>query len=283
MTDIIDQLGNDKCADCGSLGAEWASVSFGICVCTKCVCRRFAAFVGAVACFEVDDGCAAAGLVVELHRCSGRHRGLGSHITRVRSLVLDTWGGQDIAKMLRGGNIKFIRFLEEHGLRDLIFEHKYRHPRVLYFKVNRSITTATTAIFSTITNHRCLSIAQALLQAELDQAPPPPYVEERYALSDSNTAITMAKSAKAPPQWVPDTSTSGCMICQKSFTLLFRRHHCRRCGKCVCMECAPKENARPILEWGMTTPVRHCKQCFKSPTLEWSEPSPSSSSSRHSR
>ena len=35
VTDIIDQHGNERCADCGELGAEWASVSFGICVCTK--------------------------------------------------------------------------------------------------------------------------------------------------------------------------------------------------------------------------------------------------------
>lgn len=43
-------------------------------------------------------------------------------------------------RVLRGGNVKFIRYLEEHSLRDLIFEHKYRHPRVLYYKVIRALT-----------------------------------------------------------------------------------------------------------------------------------------------
>ena len=34
---------------------------------------------------------------------------------------------------------------------------------------------------------------------------------------------------------VPDGSTPACMICGKHFNfLLRRRHHCRRCGACVC-------------------------------------------------
>lgn len=63
---------------------------------------------------------------------------------------------------------------------------------------------------------------QAILQADLDQAPVPPYVEERYALSDSSTAIAVAKAPKEPPRWVPDSTAVGCMICEKSFTVLFR-------------------------------------------------------------
>ena len=38
---------------------------------------------------------------------------------------------------------------------------------------------------------------------------------------------------------VPDGSTPACMICGKHFNfLLRRRHHCRRCGACVCDGCS---------------------------------------------
>ena len=50
--------GNEKCADCNSLHPDWASINLGILICIE---------------------------------CSGIHRKLGSHISRVRSLELDDW------------------------------------------------------------------------------------------------------------------------------------------------------------------------------------------------
>lgn len=41
VTDIVELDGNSGCVDCGAQGAEWASVSFGVCVCTKYVLRIF--------------------------------------------------------------------------------------------------------------------------------------------------------------------------------------------------------------------------------------------------
>lgn len=39
---------------------------------------------------------------------------------------------------------------------------------------------------------------------------------------------------------VPDGATPACMICGTYFRfLLRRRHHCRRCGACVCDGCSP--------------------------------------------
>ena len=42
-------------------------------------------------------------------------------------------------------------------------------------------------------------------------------------------------------------------------TVCGHRHHCRKCGKLVCGQCAPANNTKPILELRMLEPVRHCK------------------------
>ncbi|CAN0442469.1 unnamed protein product, partial [Laminaria digitata] len=38
--------------------------------------------------------------------------------------------------------------------------------------------------------------------------------------------------------WVPDAVASDCMVCARPFNLVFRRHHCRRCGTCMCGSCS---------------------------------------------
>ncbi|EDQ92552.1 uncharacterized protein MONBRDRAFT_13501, partial [Monosiga brevicollis MX1] len=64
-------------------------------------------------------------------------------------------------------------------------------------------------------------------------------------------------SATAAP-WTPDDH-GKCQLCANKFTMVRRRHHCRRCGKLVCSSCAPKNNTKPIPELSMLEPVRHCK------------------------
>jgi hypothetical protein len=39
-------------------------------------------------------------------------------------------------------------------------------------------------------------------------------------------------------EWARDDDHETCMLCSTAFTLFNRRHHCRRCGKCVCSDCA---------------------------------------------
>ncbi|ELP90625.1 Rho/RAC guanine nucleotide exchange factor, putative [Entamoeba invadens IP1] len=38
------------------------------------------------------------------------------------------------------------------------------------------------------------------------------------------------------PIWVQDTA--NCQICNALFTTFFRKHHCRKCGLCVCADCS---------------------------------------------
>lgn len=41
------------------------------------------------------------------------------------------------------------------------------------------------------------------------------------------------------PEWQDDAEVSTCPICKRTFHFLFRKHHCRRCGRIICDQCSP--------------------------------------------
>lgn len=62
------------------------------------------------------------------------------------------------------------------------------------------------------------------------------------------------------PIWKPDINSSHCEICQAGFTLIFRRHHCRNCGKLVCDNCSAQRFH--LLHVDENKHVRVCDPCF---------------------
>mmetsp|Transcript_6866 Transcript_6866/g.11783 ORF Transcript_6866/g.11783 Transcript_6866/m.11783 type:complete len:538 (+) Transcript_6866:41-1654(+) len=73
LDDLLKLPENRECADCGARGPRWASTNLGVFVCI---------------------------------RCSGIHRSLGVHISKVRSVTLDSWLPEQIETMQKIGNAK---------------------------------------------------------------------------------------------------------------------------------------------------------------------------------
>ncbi|XP_077399531.1 FYVE, RhoGEF and PH domain-containing protein 6-like isoform X2 [Vanacampus margaritifer] len=78
--------------------------------------------------------------------------------------------------------------------------------------------------------------------------------EEADGVLDSGAPL----GSKAPI-WIPDLRATMCMICTCEFTLTWRRHHCRACGKVVCQACSANKY---YLEYLKNQPARVCDHCF---------------------
>ncbi|CAG0891550.1 unnamed protein product [Darwinula stevensoni] len=64
---------------------------------------------------------------------------------------------------------------------------------------------------------------------------------------------------KEAPVWVPDSRVTMCQLCTSEFTVTFRRHHCRACGKVVCSSCS---NNEAPLEYLKNKCARVCDYCY---------------------
>jgi ADP-ribosylation factor GTPase-activating protein 1 len=86
-----------RCVDCDAPYPQWATVSYGTFMCLE---------------------------------CSGRHRGLGVHISFVRSVTMDSWTDKQVLQMQKGGNDTFRQAFASAGVpTDLSISEKYNTPQ----------------------------------------------------------------------------------------------------------------------------------------------------------
>lgn len=114
--------GNNKCVDCGTIhDVTWASVTYGVLLCT---------------------------------RCSGRHRSYGVATSRVRSITMDRWSHSQVLAMLEGGNDQLQNFYVRHDMgpppkdddiennnnnNNKIFEKRYHTKAAKFYRRNMEL------------------------------------------------------------------------------------------------------------------------------------------------
>jgi hypothetical protein len=100
--DIVAMDDNGRCADCGQECPAWASTNIGVFICIA---------------------------------CSGCHRQMGTHVSKVKSIVLDNWKRDEIERMCSLGNKKVNAMLEHLTAKlDPIFPNSSMEDRMSYIR-----------------------------------------------------------------------------------------------------------------------------------------------------
>src|SRR6201999_61465 len=78
LRDLVKQPNNKVCADCKRNDPRWASWNMSV------------SAVHRATCYQPLHSSLLSGVFLCI-RCSGIHRGMGTHISRVKSIDLDSW------------------------------------------------------------------------------------------------------------------------------------------------------------------------------------------------
>ncbi|XP_071591953.1 FYVE and coiled-coil domain-containing protein 1 isoform X5 [Heliangelus exortis] len=88
-------------------------------------------------------------------------------------------------------------------------------------------------------------------------------IRDKDALWQKSDALEFQQKLSAEQRWQGDTEVNHCLDCQREFSWMVRRHHCRMCGRIFCYYCC---NNYMVTKPGGKK-ERCCRACFTKPRV----------------
>ena len=81
------------------------------------------------------------------------------------------------------------------------------------------------------------------------------------SIEEQVSKFTGAKTDSRRPEWTSDSLVDTCPSCEKKFSTMLRKHHCRACGQIWCWKCA--RFFILLREYDYKDPERVCNACVR--------------------
>ncbi|EMP31586.1 FYVE and coiled-coil domain-containing protein 1, partial [Chelonia mydas] len=88
-------------------------------------------------------------------------------------------------------------------------------------------------------------------------------LRDKDALWQKSDALEFQQKLCEEQRWLGDTEGNQCLGCQREFTWMMRRHHCRLCGRIFCYYCCNNY----LLTKHSGKKERCCRACFNKPRV----------------